>query len=112
MTFQEALEIMKKHNETGASVLNLTNNRYYENQVLRVLLQGCEQLIQNNEQCKDVLKKAVDDIATLGSFGSVIAGNHANTIIDLRTHRWRFEDLAKPLLEEHDPDSYRFSVRL
>ena len=115
MTFRKAIEILREHNTTGKPVLRITSNRWYEQQLLTILLDGCEQLLKENAECKDLLRYAIQDFNTIGEIDSMptpmLHKDYAVKIIDIQSHQWRYIDKAL-LLTEGDIDYGNTSLYL
>ena len=62
MTLDEAIKILRQHNEKGASVLRITIGQALEKDLLAQVLDSCEQLISERAEYKRLLKLAVDDL--------------------------------------------------
>ena len=115
MTFRKAIEILREHNTTGKPVLRITSNRWYEQQLLTILLDGCEQLLKENAECKDLLRYAIQDFNTIGEINSMptpmLHKDYGVKIIDIQSHQWRYIDKAL-LLTEGDIDYGNTSLYL
>ena len=96
-TLGYALRIMRKHNAKGTPVLRLTDNQYYERDLLQIVLDGCDRLLEENAKLKSVLRSAVSDLETIGTKPSEA---EFFEVINPRTHQWRYRDLADPLIKE------------
>ena len=59
MTLDEALKVLRQHNEKGASVLRITRGQALEKDLLKQVLDSCEQLISEKAEYKRLLKAAV-----------------------------------------------------
>lgn len=62
MTLDEALKVLRQHNEKGTSVLRITRGQALEKDLLEQVLDSCEQLISEKAEYKRLLKAAVDDL--------------------------------------------------
>lgn len=62
MTLDEAIKVLRQHNEKGASVLRITKGQALEKDLLAQVLDSCEQLISEKAEYKRLLKSAVDDV--------------------------------------------------
>lgn len=62
MTLDEAIKVLRQHNEKGASVLRITKGQALEKDLLAQVLDSCEQLISEKAEYKRILKLAVEDV--------------------------------------------------
>ena len=65
MTLDEAIKVLRQHNEKGASVLRITRGQALEKDLLAQVLDSCEQLISEKAEYKRLLKAAFEDIVWL-----------------------------------------------
>lgn len=65
MTLDEAIKVLRQHNEKGTSVLRITRGQALEKDLLAQVLDNCEQLISEKAEYKRLLKAAVEDIRYL-----------------------------------------------
>jgi len=65
MKLDEAIKVLRQHNEKGASVLKITRGQALEKDLLAQVLDSCEQLISEKAEYKRLLKAAVEDIHEL-----------------------------------------------
>ena len=65
MNTSDAIQILRKHNTSGASVLRITKGKVTEHELLACVLNACEQFIAEREGYKRLLKAAVEDVETL-----------------------------------------------
>ena len=61
LTLDEAIKVLRQHNEKGASVLRITRGQALEKDLLSQVLDSCEQLISENAEYKRLLKSAIDE---------------------------------------------------
>ena len=64
MILEEAIKVLRQHNEKGTSVSRITEGRTLEKDLLAQVLDSCEQLISEKAEYKRLLKVAVGDIGT------------------------------------------------
>lgn len=62
MNISDAIQILRKHNISGASVLRITEGKVTEHELLDYVLNACDQFIAEREEYKRLLKAAVNDI--------------------------------------------------
>lgn len=62
MTINEAIAILREHNTTGASVMQITKGKALENDLLTQVLDRCEQNEAELAEVKRLLRLAVEDI--------------------------------------------------
>jgi hypothetical protein len=67
MTIDEAIKVLRQHNEKGTSVLRITKGQALEKDLLAQVLDSCEQLISERAEYKRLLKLAVEDFETIES---------------------------------------------
>ena len=60
MTLDEAIKVLRQHNEKGASVLRITRGQALEKDLLAQVLDSCEQLISEKAEYKRLLKAATN----------------------------------------------------
>lgn len=65
MTLDEAIKVLRQHNEKGASVLRITRGQALEKDLLAQVLDSCEQLISEKAEYKRLLKAAVEDFSNI-----------------------------------------------
>ena len=65
MTLDEAIRVLRQHNEKGASVLKITRGQALEKDLLAQVLDSCEQLISEKAEYKRLLKAAVEDFSNM-----------------------------------------------
>ncbi|WP_295095649.1 hypothetical protein [Ruminococcus sp.] len=63
MTIDEAIAILRQHNTTGASVMQITGGRALEQELLAQVLDRCEQNEAELKEAKRLLKLALQDLA-------------------------------------------------
>lgn len=116
MTLQKALEILRIHNTKGTPVLRITANRYYEQDLLKLVLDGCETLLEQNAEAKRVLQLALTDFKIIGEIQAMptpmLHTEYGIHITDLTTHEWRYASIAKKLIEGEIDGTGPTSVRL
>ena len=56
MNITDAIQILRKHNTSGASVLRITKGKVTEHELLSYVLNACEQFIVEREGYKQLLK--------------------------------------------------------
>ena len=65
MNISDVIQILRKHNTSGTSVLRITEGKVTEHELLAYVLNACEQFIAEREEYKRLLKVAVEDFAKL-----------------------------------------------
>lgn len=65
MVLDEAIKVLRQHNESGASVLRITKGQALEKDLLAQVLDSCEQLISEKAEYKRLLKAAVGDFSNI-----------------------------------------------
>lgn len=115
MNINDAIQILRKHNISGASVLRITEGKVTEHELLDYVLNACDQFIAEREEYKRLLKAAVEDIHELLCDKKNLDGNGQSCNIcsyiewcpcckectireDLRN--WRYADEALKLIGE------------
>ena len=114
MNISDAIQILRKHNISGASVLRITEGKVTEHELLDYVLNACDQFIAEREEYKRLLKAAVDDLnATVAKVynsgllcecckwksqtGECCCPGDGGCDTD---YRWRYADEAKKLLND------------
>ena len=110
MTLNEAIKVLRQHNEKGASVLRITRGQVLEKDLLAQVLDSCEQLISEKAEYKRLLKAAVDDVrycmrsydpcevcALLEENGECVATDDDDCS---EKYKWRYEAEALALIGE------------
>lgn len=102
MTLEEAIKVLRQHNEKGASVLRITRGQALEKDLLAQVLDSCEQLISEKAEYKRLLKAAVEDINAAEAcdtceYYPVINGAECQKD---DCYKWRYADEAEKLLKE------------
>ena len=101
MTLDEAIKVLRQHNEKGASVLRITRGQALEKDLLAQVLDSCEQLISEKAEYKRLLKAAVEDM----NFNTVCL-NYDTCKVCVKRYgvscekkfRWRYADEAEKLI--------------
>ena len=62
MNISDAIQILRKHNISGASVLRITEGKVTEHELLEQILNVCDQFVAEREEYKRLLKLAVEDL--------------------------------------------------
>ena len=65
LALDEAIKVLRQHNEKGTSVLRITRGEALEKDLLAQVLDSCEQLISEKTEYKRLLKAAVEDFKWL-----------------------------------------------
>lgn len=114
MNITDAIQILRKHSTSGASVLRITEGKVTEHELLDYVLNACDQFIAEREEYKRLLKAAVEDFAfvsdnfinTMDSFCSMynhisgcVEGCPMNSSDDYGRCKWRYADEAEKLIE-------------
>lgn len=99
MELREVIRILRKHNDTGKTVLHITKGRHYEQALLRQLLDESEDLIKQNANLLRLLKAASDDFKLLGD-SYLKNPTIKDIIVDKESHRWRYADIVTGYIEE------------
>ena len=106
MTLDEAIKVLRQHNEKGASVLRITQGQALEKDLLAQVLDSCEQLISEKAEYKRLLKAAVEDFTAIAEVHAAATpilcpqyGKYMKAI-DVRTRKWRYADEALALIKE------------
>jgi hypothetical protein len=104
MTLDEAIKVLRQHNEKGTSVLRITEGRTLEKDLLAQVLDSCEQLISEKSEYKRLLKLAVGDLRLakkcqcckhqITGYADICYGCHFNT----NKWEWRYVDEALKLI--------------
>lgn len=104
MTLEEAIKVLRQHNEKGASVLRTTRGQVLEKDLLAQVLDSCEQLISERAEYKRILKSAVEDLRLvrkcqcckhqITGYADICYGCHVNT----NKWEWRYADEALKLI--------------
>lgn len=82
MPLTEAIEILRKHNNTGASVIDITYGRCTERELLDLVLHNCEKLLAQ----KTLIEKAVERLR-----------NDTSAILeDIQSETYQIESRPKP----------------
>lgn len=92
MTIDEAMKILRQHNEKGASVLRITRGQALEKDLLEQVLDSCEQLISERAEYKRLLKAAVEDFSEMKPYLSEPYSHLCD--------KWRYADEAFALIGE------------
>lgn len=66
MNISDAIQILRKHNISGASVLRITEGKVTEHELLEQILNACDQFVAEREEYKRLLKAAVEDFKVIG----------------------------------------------
>lgn len=110
MTLSEAIKVLRKHNETGASVLRITKGQALEKELLSQLLDACEQLLSEKAEYNRILKEAVNDLRWLTKYHDPcelcgLRSEDADCPVDLDNgidcddiYKWRLEAEALKLI--------------
>jgi hypothetical protein len=116
MTLDEAIQVLRQHNEKGTSVLRITGGQALEKDLLTQVLDSCEQLISEKAEYKRLLKAAVEDMTEMqfGKECKVCSKNllpnecpiHNNVAcIHEKDFKWRYADEALKLIgDENDAE--------
>lgn len=104
MTLEEAIKVLRQHNEKGTSVLRITEGRTLEKDLLSQVLDSCEQLISEKAEYRRLLKAAMDDLRLvrkcqcckhqITGYADICYGCHVNT----NKWEWRYVDEALKLI--------------
>jgi hypothetical protein len=104
MTLDEAIKVLRQHNEKGTSVLRITKGQALEKDLLAQVLDSCEQLISERAEYKRLLKAAMDDLRLvrkcqcckhqITGYADICYGCHVNT----NKWEWRYVDEALKLI--------------
>lgn len=62
LTVMEIIEILRQHNQTGASVQRLTKGKCLEHDLLAIVLRKCECLLEENSDLRLMLKNSQDKL--------------------------------------------------
>lgn len=114
MTLDEAIKVLRQHNEKGASVLRITRGQALEKDLLAQVLDSCEQLVSEKAEYKRLLKAAVEDFSFVSEKfinsmdSSCSMFNHIAGCVkdcpmsssdDYGRCKWRYTDEALELIE-------------
>lgn len=61
MILEEAIKVLRQHNEKGTSVSRITEGRTLEKDLLAQVLDSCEQLISEKAEYRRLLKSVIDE---------------------------------------------------
>lgn len=103
MTLDEAIKVLRQHNEKGTSVLRITRGQALEKDLLAQVLDSCEQLISEKAEYKRLLKSAVEGFNLLGNYLDDNCPINVNCIIcplhrDINCKCWKHQDEALALI--------------
>lgn len=62
LTVTDIIEILRQHNQTGASVQRLTKGKCLEHDLLAIVLRKCECLLEENDDLRWMLKNLQDKL--------------------------------------------------
>lgn len=102
MTLDEALKVLRQHNEKGASVLRITRGQALEKDLLKQVLDSCEQLISEKAEYKRLLKAAFEDMTEAADCGACLHDNDGKCPIEVKRceFKWRYANEALALIGE------------
>jgi len=112
MNISDAIQILRKHNISGASVLRITEGKVTEHELLDYVLNACDQFIAEREEYKRLLKAAVEDMGVTvaeiyngglicecckwkSQIGECCCPNDGGCDV---AYRWRYADEVKKLM--------------
>ena len=116
MTLEEAIKILRRHNQTGTSVMRITGGKCLEHDLLEQVLTAYERILKDNQSMRTLLKKADMDFQAIaiansiaipkpgelippGGFGQRVG---LGDIIDPMTLRWRYHNAVSDFSKEED----------
>lgn len=105
MNISDAIQILRKHNISGASVLRMTEGKVTEHELLEQILNVCDQFVAEREGYKLLLKAAMEDLRLMRKcqcckhqitgYADICYGCHFNT----NKWEWRYVDEVLKLIE-------------
>lgn len=109
LTLDEAIKVLRQHNEKGTSVLRITRGQVLEKDLLAQVLDSCEQLISERAEYKRLLKSATK---VLNMFIPCDEDYNCSECIKQRQNcdyddsfKWRYADEALKLIGEDEDEN-------
>ena len=104
MTLDEAIKVLRQHNEKGASVLRITRGQALEKDLLAQVLDSCEQLISEKAEYKRLLKAAAKIVKNLpcddDNCSECVHNDNGYVCSEYECFEWRYADEALALIGE------------